>query len=642
MSPLVPPRPDRPSGVPPWPGTAAPAPAEPAPDGPTLGPMFDQHPSPMLAIDPDDGRIFGANPAAARFYGWTAAELMAMTVHQLNTLPPEAIASEMQAAATEQRAYFAFQHRTADGTIVDVEVYSGPIEVGGRRLLGSVIAPATERHAAARARAAAESLADTIVAFAPIGIAVADLDGRLVRVNPAMVEITGYPPETLIGMDYRELTHPDDRPITHTVHHKLHTSEQDHYRMEKRYLRADGTIVDVDASATMLRDGQGAPRYQLGIVTDLTSQRRADRAAKRAADRLQRTMEAAHDGIFIVDRDFTITYTNTRFGTILGVDPVAAVGRNLWELFPAAVGTEFDHGFRAAIATGETQIVVERLTPGLRWLEARAYRGDGELIVYFSDVTDRVNHQRRLEHIARSERAAADRLRELDATKNAFLTAVSHELRTPLSVVRGLAETLTVWRARLEPDTRVLLEDTLLRHALELSELLDELLDVDRLSRGTLRALPGGTDLCQLVRDVVAASPVVDRTVVDAPARLPAEVDQVLISRLLANLLHNAAKYAPDGSVSVSLERAGGGRVRLAVRDHGPGIPIEQRARAFEAFFRLDDEDPQPGTGIGLTLVAEFARLHGGHARIDTPADGRGGTEVVVHFDAAAARNSVA
>ncbi len=642
MSPLVPPRPDHPPAAPPWPAVATPAAAGPATDGETLGPMFDQHPSPMLAIDPDDGRIVAANLAAARFYGWTVAELTAMTVHQLNTLPPEAIASEMQAAATEQRAYFAFQHRTADGTIVDVEVYSGPVEVGGRRVLGSVIAPATERHAAARARAAAESLADTIVAFAPIGIAVADLDGRLIRVNPAMVEITGYPPETLIGMDFRELTHPDDRPTAHTVHQKLRTSEQDHYRMEKRYLRADGTVVEVDASTTMLRDGRGAPRYQLGIVADLTSQRRAARAAEQAADRLRRTMEAVHDGIFIVDRDFTITYTNARFGSILGVDPVAAVGRNLWELFPAAIGAGFDHAFRAALATGETQIVVERFTPGLQWLEARAYRGEGELIVYVSDVTDRVNHQRRLEGIAQSERAAADRLRELDATKNAFLSAVSHELRTPLSVVRGLAETLAVRRAQLDPDTRVLLEDTLLHHTLELSELLDALLDVNRLSRGTIRALPEGTDLCQLIRDVVAASPIVDRTVVEAPARLPAEVDRVLISRLLSNLLTNAAKYAPDGPVTVTLERADDRRVRLAVRDRGPGIPVEQRARAFEAFFRLNDDDPQPGTGIGLTLVAEFARLHGGRARIDTPADGCGGTEVVVHFDTTSARTSVA
>lgn len=230
------------------------------------------------------------------------------------------------------------------------------------------------------------------------------------------------------------------------------------------------------------------------------------------------------------------------------------------------------------------------------------------------DITDRVAREQQLRRAADAEHRAANRLRELDRVKNTFLTAVSHELRTPLTVVRGMASTLRRIGGAIDAATRTRLEEALERHAEQLSDLLDELLDVDRLARGTYGASYEDLELIGLVREVVAASPVATRTRLEVPVELHTTADAVQLRRIVSNLLDNAGKYAPTGEVTVRVRQVGVGGFRIEVVDAGPGIAEEDRERIFEAFYRGDPDHPRPGTGVGLALVAEFARLHGGSA----------------------------
>lgn len=593
------------------------------------GPFFQTHPSVMLLVDPVDGRILAANDAAARFYGWSVEELLSRSVPDINVLSRAEIQQEMAAAVAQQRAYFAFRHRTAGGEIRDVEVYSGPVEVAGRTVLSTVVHDATERHRVVARLRESEDFARAILAYAPVGIAVADLDGHLLRVNRAMSQLTGYPETELIGMHRRELTHPDDRAATLDADGELRSGTRDYYRQEKRYLRRDGATSHVDVSSTLVRADDGTPRFQVGVVLDRSAEHLAREQAARSAEQLVRTMESVTDAIFMVDHDWTVTYVNRRFEELLQVRADDIIGRSLWESFPRDVGSDFHRAYAQAMVDGQPHTVVDRAVDTQLWFEARAYPSEDALVVYFSDVTHRVQHEARLEEVAAVERANAERLAELDTVKNAFLSAVSHELRTPLTVIRGLAETLVRLRGNLDPVSRERIERALMDHSGRLAELLDELLDVDRLARGTLTADHAEVDLAALVRDAVATSSVADRVLLEAPDSLPATVDPVQISHLLSNLLSNAAKYAPDGRVYVRVQPCGDGRVRVEVEDEGPGIAMADRERVFEPFRRLDDEHPQPGTGVGLALVAEFARLHAGRAWVeDSP-----GTRVVVELD---------
>ncbi|MDO8958604.1 MAG: ATP-binding protein, partial [Rhodocyclaceae bacterium] len=110
--------------------------------------LFDNHHTVMLLIDPDNGAIVAANPAAAAYYGWTVEQLQGMDIKQINTLAPTEIQAEMQRARARQRNYFNFKHRRADGSVREVEVFSGPIEVAGKPLLYSIVHDVSARRAA--------------------------------------------------------------------------------------------------------------------------------------------------------------------------------------------------------------------------------------------------------------------------------------------------------------------------------------------------------------------------------------------------------------------------------------------------------------------------------------------------------------
>jgi PAS domain S-box-containing protein len=251
---------------------------------------------------------------------------------------------------------------------------------------------------------------------------------------------------------------------------------------------------------------------------------------------------------------------------------------------------------------------------------------------YFIDITEQKQAEAALrqalerEHQAlERERQAARQLRALDEMKNTFLDAVSHELRTPLATVVGVAKTLQRAEANLAREDTADLLDRLVANADKLDRLLGDLLDLDRLSKGIVTPQRSRTDLAALVGRVaqewqqrtgrgleVTAEPVV------------AWVDSAKVERVVENLLANAGRHTtPDTPVWVTVTRRDDG-VLLAVEDAGAGVPQELRAALFEPFRQGPEAAAHaPGVGIGLSLVARFAELHGGRAWVqDRPGGG--------------------
>jgi signal transduction histidine kinase len=216
-----------------------------------------------------------------------------------------------------------------------------------------------------------------------------------------------------------------------------------------------------------------------------------------------------------------------------------------------------------------------------------------------------------------TERLRAEQLRTRDELKNTFLSAVSHELRTPLTSILGFTMTL-LDRTDLPEEQRELMLRTILSEAEQLEEILANLLDLDRLTSGKAAVHARDTDMDALVRDTVArAGRRADREVaVDSDAGVHATVDAAKVERIVENLVANALKYTPtDAAVTVALVATTDG-VLIRVDDSGPGMSAELRACIFEPFQR--GEDPgAAGTGIGLSIVDRFSRLHGGRAWVE-------------------------
>jgi len=230
----------------------------------------------------------------------------------------------------------------------------------------------------------------------------------------------------------------------------------------------------------------------------------------------------------------------------------------------------------------------------------------------------------------REVKKRADALAEIDRAKTAFFSNVSHEFRTPLTLMLGpLEDGLNDAEAPLAPAQRERLE-LVRRNGLRLQKLVNTLLDFSRIEAGRAQASYAPVDLAALTADLAstfrsAIEKAGLKLVVDCPPlSAPAFVDRDMWEKIVLNLLSNAFKFTFKGEISVSL-RQQGHAFELAVRDTGTGIPAAELPRVFERFHRVVGAKSRTheGTGIGLALVQELARLHGGAIAVQS-VEGKG------------------
>lgn len=256
-------------------------------------------------------------------------------------------------------------------------------------------------------------------------------------------------------------------------------------------------------------------------------------------------------------------------------------------------------------------------------VQSLRHRGRRLLVGVARDVTARKDAEETLAEAVEREREAADRLRRLDDLKNSLLTAVSHELRTPLTVILGLAQTFEARGHQLTAEQVQLLAPRLGENARRLHRLLDDLLDLDKLTQGMAHINRREVELGDTVMSVLHEAPLGGRRLNTQVGSLRAEVDPTKFERIVANLVGNAVRHTPsDATITVSLTH--GSVIHLSVVDDGPGIPDEDKGSVFEPFTQGELRDPhQPGTGVGLALVRMFVELHGGRVWVeDAPGGG--------------------
>lgn len=466
----------------------------------------------------------------------------------------------------------------------------------------------------------------------PVGMALVDLDGGLLLVNRAMSDMLGYDPIALTRRGFQELTHPDDLDADLLLFEQALAGEIDSYRMRKRYLRADGSVVWGDLSVALMREPDGTPLCFISQILDVTEQqameerlRAANAAIERERHSLQAIFETVSVGLLLIDPDGRYERMNARHAETMGLpfpdghdgaagqlgyvfhlDGTTRMTREEMPSYRAAQGEEFDDLTywvgadpltRSAFSTSARQV---RGPDGTRLGAALAYQ----------EITE---------------------LMRAMQVKDEFVTSVSHELRTPLTSILGHLEILG--DADLPPGVARQVA-VVQRNAQRLAALVGDLLLVAQVGEG-LRLDRSAVDLDELVREAVeAARPAAEATGVVVAAELPGpldvEVDGQRVRQVLDNLVSNAVKYSTEGGrVLVTLRRTGTG-VEVAVADAGTGIPADEVPHVFERFYRgaqaLDDQ--VPGTGLGLDIVRSIVHAHGGTVTL-TSEVGVGSTFVV-------------
>jgi PAS domain S-box-containing protein len=213
--------------------------------------------------------------------------------------------------------------------------------------------------------------------------------------------------------------------------------------------------------------------------------------------------------------------------------------------------------------------------------------------------------------------------KQIDQLRDTILATVSHELRTPLTAIVGFAVTLK--ERPLTEDMRATVVETLLVQARKLELLLTDLLDLERLRHGFVSPSLVETDVGRLAEQVVAAHAGGTHPIAFSGGAPPLTVDPPKIERIVDNLIANAVRHTPSGTpIEIRVEEGPEGVV-IAVDDAGPGIAPPERDSVFEPFRRGSDIGNRAGAGVGLSLVAQFAELHGGRVWVEeSPAGGAG------------------
>ncbi len=223
----------------------------------------------------------------------------------------------------------------------------------------------------------------------------------------------------------------------------------------------------------------------------------------------------------------------------------------------------------------------------------------------------------------------AKALRDADRRKDEFLATLAHELRTPLAPLRNGLDML-----QRNPDSANAgdLRNMMDRQLVHLVRLIDDLLDVSRVSQGKIELRKQVLEVADIVRAAAEASrPLIDGSnhalTLDIPSNaLWVEGDQVRLTQALSNLLNNAAKYTPAGGKISLVARSDNRQVAIRVTDNGVGIPKDMQAHVFELFAQIDDhlQRSQGGLGIGLALVRQLAEMHGGSVEASSEGPGCG------------------
>jgi|GEM_PF-1210589 len=259
--------------------------------------LFNNEHTVMLLIDPADGRIVDANPAAEKFYGWTRDELRTKRVSDINPMSEAEIRAEMERALKNQRQRFHFQHRKAGGDIADVAIYTNPVEIDGRRMIYSIIHDETERLRAERALHDSEARYKDLFVANPQPMWFFDDETlRFLAVNEAAVSHYGYSREEFLAMTIADIRPPEDIPRLHQTlaDHKSERLDLSHAGVW-RHRRKDGSEIQVEITSHVL-DYNGRPARVI-LVNDVTERLRVQERVAEYVNRLENAMTGTAEAI---------------------------------------------------------------------------------------------------------------------------------------------------------------------------------------------------------------------------------------------------------------------------------------------------------------------------------------------------------
>ncbi|MEW6349335.1 MAG: PAS domain S-box protein [Thermodesulfobacteriota bacterium] len=631
----------------------------------------------MFLVDPATGSIVDANPAAAAFYGYAREELRCMKGHEINTLPADQHFQVMQRATSLTQTHFEFRHRLADGRFRDVEVATGPITVGGRDLLYSIVLDITERKRSVnrlerelRINEALARVYEPLVAESSSIEEVTDMivrtcadltgstEGYAARISEqeslsfvSTYLVKGCPADGQEGRFFAPKT-PDAQfealwkcglfegePFftNDPSHHPAAKGVPGWHVPIKNFLAvpvmAGKEVIGQISLANSDRDydekdlevvSRLARPYAIGLWRMKTEQHR---------QRLEKAVEQATETIIITDAEGLITYVNPAFEQTTGYSSAEAMGKTPGILKSGKHNDEFYQELWGSITKGHpwTGRFINKKKDGSLFEEEASVSPirdhSGRIISYVAvkrDVTRESAMERQLRRAQKMESIGT------------LAGGIAHDFNNILTVIAGFAE-LALIALPEGSETRSDLEQVV-RAAGRATDLVKQILAFSRQgeqARVPMSLMPLIKETTKFLRASLPSTIELQQKIKPVTGRILADPTQ--IQQVLMNLCTNAshAMREQGGLLCMGLDQTElshedpaldpdmgeGPFVRLTVSDTGHGIPEEFRERIFEPYFTT--KKPGEGTGLGLAVVHGILKSHGGTIRVQSE-EGKG------------------
>ena len=601
---------------------------------------WEQNPDALLVLSPE-GVVLEWNPAAELIFGYKQADVQGRSLLDLIVPPDRAHEEDIMRAEAVSLGSSVREtvRRRKDGTLVHINVSTKAVLDASGQLLyflsskKDVTQLKVEREAKlleARFRDLLESTPDAIV--------MVNVTGRIVLVNSQAERVFGYPRAELLGQAV-EMLLPHRYRGAHLGHRSSFFGQPRTRTMgaglELHGLHKDRGEFPVEISLSPIDTEEGT--MVMSAIRDITDRKRADQKFKDL-------LEAAPDAMVIVNREGHIVLVNSQAVKLFGWSRDELLGKPIELLVPECFGArhpEHRHRFFAEPRSRSMGAGLDLY--GLRKdksefpVEISLSPLETEEGLFVSSAIRDVTERKRIEQVLRDKNLE---LENAALVKDRFLASMSHELRTPLNAIIGFTGTMLMklpGPLNAEQEKQLRIVQTGAKHLLSL---INDLLDVAKLSANKVTLNLELVDCKALVEEVSATLELEARrkglafAVQAPPGAVALQTDRRALSQILINLVGNAIKFTEQGRVDVVLQElsmpGGGRRVQLRVKDTGPGIALQEQPRLFEAFSRVESADRRhhEGTGLGLHLSRKLAEALGGTLGFESE-EGRGSTFVL-------------
>jgi PAS domain S-box-containing protein len=578
--------------------------------------------------------IIEGNDKAIETYQYDRNELIGQNISKLRA-ETELVSLETDLRTLDEIGHSTYEtiHRKKDGSVFPIEISARRVDIEGVKYYHSISRDITERKHAENILKESEERFRKIFEDSPFCMLMTGKDLGIIHANSAFCKMIGYAEEELIGLTFRNFTHPDHISEDEYSILRLVAEEIPVYHTEKRYIRSDGSIIWGSTTVSIIRNNDGEVHFFLAMIEDITARKTAETELEKSFSLQKATLESTADGILVVDNYRKIVQYNQKFTEMWRI-PLEIMRSGKDEVALQFVRDQLKYPDQFVNQVKRLYSDPDAITSDMlefsdgrffeRYSQPQRIGGITAGRVWsFRDITERKKAEAEL--IAAKEKAE-----ESDRLKTAFLHNVSHEIRTPMNAIMGFSTLLN------EPDVsdsdRKQFIEIISQSGNQLLSIINDIVDLASVESGQMKLNIKEINLNTTLRRISEQFSYKEKphkiTLTLNISLTDKEVDILTdgtkLVQIISNLINNAFKFTKKGKIDFGYELKDD-FLEFFVKDTGIGIPPEHQTKIFDRFYQVDSAVSRQytGTGMGLSICKAYVELLGGKIWLDSnPGEG--------------------